>query len=317
MAANETPIHWVLMWMARELGEYKTERVTAANNTTPATVTIGNSTETQNDIYTGGLAEVRGRGVRTVTKYNSQTKVLTLLTPFNSLPAVNDRITLAWWQADLYDLAFDAVKAAIFAAWPYWYREVVTTATGLMLTPGNYSYPLPTMCDALIAVGVQPSSSEAIEWIGPGDPAKQQRIWHVDGEPGAFNVRFYPRLNRDGSFVDANAGATLALWYATKEPVPSVDKETTRLPLDYFTVASSLYRTRESLGQIGDQDLSRYSLLLPQIQQMAQAALQRLQIAKVPPSMLTTVDLVRPEIVLGPAAMVPQMETPPRQRARR
>jgi hypothetical protein len=197
--------------------------------------------------------------------------------------AVGSRVEFCWWIADDRGAAMAAINDSIRAVFPYWYRDVVTegASSGITLSAGDDEYALPAACDALMAVGV---GADPITWIPAVRPDGRVN-YSVEGQAGAFVVRFAKSYTRGGTVADEFTGKTLALHYATKEPVLVESDTTCQLPLEFFTDAASVF-VRQSLNDASRLDLVVQNVNLPQIQQAAQAAVQKLGLVKPPPVLL-------------------------------
>jgi hypothetical protein len=283
MAASTVTGQEILFKMAEEMNEVKGDFVTAVTNSTQFTVAgLANATNT----YRYGLGRILGKGITVVTAQDANGN-FTVSPAFSSAPTVGETFSVCWWKGKEQARAIEAANDAILISYPYWYRETKvdqSTAT-ITLSAATDSYALPTDVDALIAVGIQLSASRPIRWFGPY--LNKTKVWSVEGQKGAYTIRFAPRFARIG-FHEMYATQKLCLWYATREPLLTALSSTggtTQLPLEYFKIAAEIYRRRE-LNDANRRDLQVASVNLPQLQQMAQAELQRLMVGKRPPNLV-------------------------------
>ena len=281
MAATTISGDEILFYLAEEAGETKGGFLTSVTSTTSIAVT---TLSTTSDTYKYALARVLGYSINTVT---AQTAAAFTVTPgFTGLTSgdVGKVMTLCWWNGRKKDQAISAMNTAILLSYPYWYQETIVNAAAatLTLSASTDSYALPSGVDALIAVGVQLSASRPIRWQPPY--SKEGKCWSVEGQRGAYTIRFHPRFNRYG-YHEMYDTQKLCLWYATREPLLTATTGTTQLPLSYFSVAAEIYRRRQ-LNDANRRDLQTASVNLPQMQQIAQAELQRLGVGKRPPNLL-------------------------------
>ncbi len=173
--------------------------------------------------------------------------------------------------------------------------RTITLASNITLATGTYRYALPTACDALLAIGIQPTGMP-VEWLEWGDESAP--YWRVEGQRGAYFLRFNPHFNFEGTIADAYNTSTLVLWYATREPqLTTLTTASCQLPLDYFAVASTAYAIR-NLQNASRIDLITANVAVPQLQEQARVALQSLGVGKRPPNRILNPDVQMPEYKL-------------------
>ncbi len=281
MAANTVTGQAILFKVARDVGALKAAWITS--KTDVDTFACAGLTEDSDDFYNRALIRRQGGSTyATVNDYTGSTKTFDVSADLSI--SVGDLVEFCWWNPDERSAAFAAINEAIRAAFPFWYREVVTeAASGITLAAGDDDYDLPAACDALMAVGV---GADPILWIPAVEPDGREN-YRVEGQPGAFVLRLARRYSRVGSIADEYDTQNLALHYATKEPELTSETGQTQLPLDYFTIASSIY-VRQGLNDASRLDLVVQNVNLPQIQLAAEQALQKLGIIKRPPFLLGT-----------------------------
>lgn len=169
--------------------------------------------------------------------------------------------------------------------------QTATFTSGITTAAGTYRYALPTSCDALLAIGVQ-SGTEPVEWFDWGDETAP--AWQVEGQRGAYFLRFNPRFSREGALPDRYA-TTLILHYATREPeLTDLTTSTCQLPKDYFSVASTAYAMR-NLQTASRVDLVTANVAVPLLQEQAKIAVQSLGIGKRPPNRVLNPDANIPD----------------------
>lgn len=224
-------------------------------------------------------------GIRQITGWNHASQTVTLASGFSVTAAVGNVLDVCGEDGRKRGQLFDAVNEAIRAAWPFWYRETIVNAaaSSITLAANTHSYSLPAACAALIAIGVQDTSNDAIDWIKVGDEAAD--FFAVEGQEGAFTIRFHPRFTRNGSFADEYSGENLCTWYAEREAALDNEADTTQLPLAYFTLASQIYMTRRLRESTPDK-VSVDALSAQQLAVMAQTELGKLGLGKAPPNPL-------------------------------
>lgn len=280
MAATTCTGQDILLAIAENVGELKGAFVTTANNTTNFTcssITVAAST------YLYATCRVLGKG-NSVISAQTAAGVITVSTAFSSAPAAGDVFQWAWYTGNKVSDAIVAMNESIRYSWPFWYRETIVdrSSATITLAADTNSYSLPTACDGLLAIGIQPANNDPIEWLEWGD--ESQPYWRVEGEPGAYTLRFTTRFTREGGIHEVYAGQSLCLHYATREPVlTDLTTSSCRLPLDYFWVAAQLYQIR-NLANASRTELSTANVAIPQAQQMAALRLQSLGIGKQPPN---------------------------------
>lgn|SRR5512142_1604377 len=293
MAANTITGYQALFKVAEETGELRAGYVTASADTTHATV--GSlATNNSDNAFNTGLMRLQGSTATpsVISTYTGSTGAFVLATALTGL-AVGVRVEWAWWDGNKYGKAWEAINQAILAAWPYWYQETITTqaTSTVTLAAGTDLYDLSAVSpavDGIIRVGVQSASGKPITWydqeenLGDYGTRKPRRpVWKMEGQAGAYSIRFLPSFSREGTFADAFTGQKLCLWYATREPVMASEAGTTQLVKEYFVVAAEIYRRRE-LNLASRIDLITANVNVPQIQQVAQAQLAILGIGKRP-----------------------------------
>ncbi len=290
MAANTITGSQAMFALATEAGELKGGQVTASADTTH--VTIGKlANQYANDYFVGAYMHLLGGSVYSlVTAYTGSTGAFTLGTALTGVLA-QSRVEWCFWDDDKFQTAFNACNRAIVESYPRWWREVVTTLSDAVITlaANTFSYDLPTACVELLQIRPQTTSTYEYPWIDPQD------LWRVESEEGALKLRFYPNYTGGGSYYRpdqshiyeyisgagnffSNAFATyvLCLRYRAREtPFVSLSS-TTELPLDYMgSVGAEIYMT-ERLTRRRGTDLQSDNISLPQIQQRAQMARDRL-----------------------------------------
>lgn len=283
MAANTITGEQILFKIARDAREI---RSTFIHTVTSQTVLICRGFGLgANDTLKYALAHVFDKGYRQITVWNAATETLTLASGFGSNVAAGEVIQVAWWDATMRALAVHAINEAIRASYPYWYQETIVdqSAATLTLAAGTYSYALPAAVDALLAIGIQPTSSDDIFWIPAQeqDPfGKPKENYRVEGQAGAFTLRVMPRYNREGAIADVWSGKKICLHYATREPEITAETGTTQLPLDYFKVATDVYLR----NKLNDPNGLEANIALTK--EAAREAIAKLGIGKRPPSLL-------------------------------
>jgi hypothetical protein len=283
MAVNTVSGQAILFKIARDVGELKSAFITGVTN--PTTFACAGLTEDTNDFYKNALGRLQGGSTYArVTGYTGSTKTFVTSSSPDLSPSTSNLFQLAWWNADKRGAAWEAINEAIRASYPFWYREVVTEAasSGITLAAGDDDYDLPAACDALLAIGV---GANPIYWI-PAVEEDGRENYRIEGQAGAFVLRLMPRYSRNGSIADEWNGQNIALHYATREPELTAETSLTQLPLDYFWVASENYLEGQ-LPKTSRVDLALANVNIPQVQQAAQLAIQKLNIGKKPPSLLT------------------------------
>lgn len=281
MAANTITGYQALFKIAEEIGKTRSAHITTATSTTQVTCAGLSGIATSNQ-YRYGLARILGKGI-SVVQTNDANGVFTFSPAFTSAPVVGDTLELALWNANELGKAKEALNEAVRLSYPYWYQETIydNSASTITLATATDSYTLPSNTSAVIAVGVQ-ATNQPIKWITPYNQQTKQKAWTVEGQAGAYVIRFHPHYARVG-FHQMYSGKKLCYWIAIRESEFAALTGTTQLPVDYFTVGAEVYRRRE-LNDATRAELAAASVALPQLQQVAQTELQRLGIGKRPPN---------------------------------
>jgi hypothetical protein len=294
MAATTITMNEILAAMARVCGELLGGIVTTASSAT--SMACAGIAETSDDAYNGGIAwELGGAVFANITDYTGSTRTFTLASPGLVSIATGDR--LAWaWDDDKYTQAFEAANSAIFESRDQWWRDVKqtrATATDITLASGDHSYDLPAACLRLIAIGIQPTTTNSARWYELNEVGAT-----VVGQPGAFTLDFgpyggagmpawsdqaqvAPRFGYE-SFADAWANEPLLLHYETWETAMTSGSGTTQLPLDYMMWVGAEKYIQGRLAGASDNERAQLNLLLPQIQTEALKARGRLKFIKGP-----------------------------------
>lgn len=268
MAANTVTIQQVLMKMADDCDCGQTAFVRTVNSQTSLVVT-GISMGPR-ETFKYALATTPGGGIRTVTAHQIASETLTLASGFDVTVAAGNLLQVAWWDPKARVAALAAINEAIRQSWGTFGRES-QGATSITLDAGDADYVLPDTIAELWRVGILlPDGS--YDWRAPRD------LWRISGEAGAYNLRF---LDNGSVFLpSAWDGETLYAWYLSKEPEIDAESDTTRLPLDYFSLASYLYLLRRGIPETKDGDpklaAQSYSAKLAQLKMDADAARKRL-----------------------------------------
>lgn len=265
----------ILMYLARELREAKSEWITAAaTGTYHQVITLGNSQSDANT-YNYGLAEIPGADIWKVVSFDSS-HILTVDATADTGAAAGERVALAWWKANNFDNALQAIQEAIRESYEAgWYREMIVddAAATITLASGTDSYNLPADVTRLSRVGIEPDATSGIIWFA------QENIWRDEGQEGAKTIRFY-RMPQGTTFPDNHDGSKLCLWYEAREPVPTNEDATgIALPTEYFRYAKYLYRLN-MLNAPSDTEMRQANLGLPQFFRTAQEACAALRLVK-------------------------------------
>lgn len=262
----------ILFRVAEEVGELHSAIIDAV---TSQTVLRCAGVQLDGVTFKYALASVLGKGVQQVTSYSPADEVLTLASGFATNVSAGELISLVGWDAIKLGYLIAASNKAIEMSYPSFYREValdrnnnvtsdgVTTFTLLTLAAGTYEYALPSDCAFVSRVGIQEDTGDAPLWY------ERRDIWRQHGEEGALKVRF----NESSSFLNRHAGEVLCCHYEAREPLLTVLTNSTKLPLDYFTIAAEIYKRR-----LLDEGALNFSL----IQQAARESLRRLGHIKEP-----------------------------------
>ena len=247
MADTTVTAQQVLLRVADEIGEVQSAFV---DNVSSTEVRAAGISRGQGVNYQYALASIEGKGIRTVSTYYEADETLVVSSAFSPVVAAGDVISIYLWDANKRAKVQRAINQAIWASFPFWYREVlldlnnslladgVTTWTLQELEAGTYQYGLPTDLITLSRIGLQTGAANAPIWYAP------LANWRVSGQEGAFELNFrYQPVD----FVAEHAGKSLCLHYAAREPQFSTftSSDTTKLPLDYFSVAAAIYRRWE------------------------------------------------------------------------
>lgn len=280
MSATTITGQEALFAIAEEVGEIRSEYINEVitDNTVfrARGISLGQSTS-----FKYALARIPNRGIRQVTAYDDGRQAVTVASNFTSGTAAGEMLEVIFWEAKKRQMAFNAVNEAIRLSWPFWYQEVIVdaAASAITLDDEDDEYDLPTACDGLIAVGIQPATTQPIRWYPPFNQETGQTYYVVEGSPGAYVIRFAPKFNRFGAFNVMNDGLKLCTWYATKEPALTTEAGTTQLPKEYFSsVGAEIYRRR----MIGSNQPDGDEKVFQSLQELARNELQRLGYGKRP-----------------------------------
>ncbi len=295
--ANTITASQAMFALATEAHEMKGGQVTASADTTH--VTIGKLANLFPDSYfVGAYMHLLGGSVYSqVTTYTGSTGAFVLQTALTGVTTLS-RVEWCFWDDDKFQLAFNACNRAIIESYPRWWREVITTLSDAVITlqPNVFSYSLPSACVELWQIRPQITSTFEYDWMDPQD------TWGVEGEEGALTLRFYPNYNGGGSYyrIDqshiydmsgvasnffSNAFSTyvLCLRYKARETPFTALTDTTELPLDYMgSVGAEAYMVERLTSRRGT-DLQSDNISLPQMQERAQMARDRLVRKPLPP----------------------------------
>lgn len=280
MPANTNNGRKILFEMAIALSEMKSARVSA--RTSDTSFTCGLLTEDEDDVYNYGLMRVAdGTTYVQITDYVGATKVFTVGSGLTI--AVGSLVEFCWWNADKFSAALGAMKAAVRLSWDYFFREVLVEAasSGVTLAAGDDDYDIPAACDVLLEIGI---GANPIMWIPPVDPSGRQN-YRVEGQPGALVLRTAERYSREGTLADLHSGKNIAWHYRTREP-ELTETGDTQLDLQYMRALGAWAYALAALNDASQFDLPNVSLLLPQLQQTAEAEMKRLGIGRALPSLL-------------------------------
>lgn len=286
MAANTVSAQDILFYIAHSNDKTISEFVSTGGSTT--VVSARGIRRDPHIDYTYALARVAGKGIRSISAWDPSSEQITVGSAFSSIVNAGEVIEIAGWDARERRLMFNCANIAIRAAFPFWWRETVVEAAAstLALLANTNSYSLPTDVSALLEIGVQANANSPVRWLGKVSEAPGW--FFVEGQEGAFTIRFAPRYSREGGFHQVYAGKNLCTKYAVREAELTDESSTTQLPLAYFVVASAAFKMLY-LGEDPEEaepqaraslDMQQYALLA----QMAQTELQKLMIAKVPPN---------------------------------
>lgn len=159
--------------------------------------------------------------------------------------------------------------------------QTCTIASNVTLAAGTYLYDLPPACDALLAIGIQPTG-KPVEWLDWGDESSM--YWSVEGQRGGYKLRFHQHFSREGAIPDVYTTSNLILWYATREPeLTTLTTDSCQLPVDYFVVGAAVMAIR-NLQTASRVDLVTSNVAVPQLQDQARLVLQSLGVGKRPPN---------------------------------
>lgn len=266
----------ILFKIAADCSELQTEYIAGVTSQT-ALIVRG----IERDPHTSlayGLARIVGSGAsgnRQITAWNPGTQTVTLASAFATTAAVGNVLQVLGADARRRGLMFDAINEAIRQSWGVFGRET-KGATSVTLDSGDALYDLPTDVGELWQVGV-------LESAGHYDMRPEMNLWRMGGNAGAYTIEF---LQNGGTFLPAKwAGQTLYAHYLDKEPEVDAESDTTRLPLDYFNLASYLYLLKRGApllpeGDAGKSLLQDYQTKLGQLKADADAARVRLMKGK-------------------------------------
>jgi len=270
MAADTVTAQEILMKMAQDCGAIRSAFITSvvtANTVYKLTgVSLG-----PRETFKYALATWDGGGIRQITAHQIASENITIASAFTTNPAAGDRIRIAWWDPDKRDAAMAAIREAIRQSWGVFGRETIGSLS-ITLSANDAEYTLPATVEELWRVGILNSTGD-YDWRAERD------LWRMGGEAGAYFIQF---LNNKNTFLPSSwDGETLYGWYLDKEPDISAETDTTRLPLDYFNLASYLYLVKQGAPQPGANEdarvvLQNYQSKLAQLKMDADAARLRL-----------------------------------------
>lgn len=279
MAANTVSIQDILWKVASDAGEVLSEYI--AGVTSQTVLIVRGMERDPHTSLTYGLARIVGSGAsgtRQITAWNPGTQTVTLASAFSTTAAVGNVLQVLGADAKRRGAMFDAINEAIRQSWGVFGRET-KGATAIVLDSGDALYDLPTDIGELWQVGV-------LESAGHYDMRPELNLWRMGGNAGAYTIEF---LQNGGTFLPAKwAGQTLYAHYLDKEPEVDAESDTTRLPLDYFNLASYLYLLKRGApwlpeGDAGKSLLQDYQTKLGQLKADADAARGRLMKGKPKP----------------------------------
>lgn len=299
MAANTVTGQQILFKVSADVNEMLSDYITTVNSQTSLRVN-GISQDPHNTLKYA-LARIAGGGIKQITAWNHANQTMTLAGTFGVTAVDGMLLDVAGHDGKKRALIFDSINEAIRAAYPFWYQETVVNAaaSAITLAAGTNSYALPTDVSALIAIGIQPASTDPIQWFKVGEPGMD--FFAVEGQEGAYTIRFFPRFTRNGSFADEYTTQKLCTWYATKEPELDDESDTTQLPMDYFSVAAEAYLRRSLRGSEPDK-LQQDVLAQQNLREVARNTLGRLGLGKEPPNPIVAKAYMQAAAAQGPAA---------------
>lgn len=277
MAATTISVKDAMMFLAREVGEYRASYINAVNNS--STFVVRGLRVDPHDSLKQALVNIVGQGYSSVASYLHASHILTTLNAYPGAVAGN-LLEVAWWDAEKRGLAFGAIQEAIRESYPLWFIEKIVPAASstITLASGTTSYSLPSDVEELVAIGIQEAATDDIDWKPPRDQ------YSVEGEPGARVLRFHTSSLYD--FLGRYDTDRAALWYLARESVPSDESGTTTLPLEWFRTAVEIY-IRRRLPLASEEEFRRLMGLLGVAAQNAQAARSQITALKSrPPSLL-------------------------------
>lgn len=276
----------IMLRAAEEMGKLKACRITAVGGTPTTMVECGSQAAVTMNTYKYGLARVHRLG--SVVQVSAQGDAYT--TPaaaggkFTLAPALSgaavagEVLELAFWNENEYGAILAAVREAINASFPYWYRDVRldlnhstisdgTTFTMLVFDQTTDEYALPTDCARLTAIGTQVDTSHEMT------PISRQDLWDVIGQEGALKLKF--TRGAAGNYLPTDYhGKTICLHYMAREPAlnTSISTATCQIPLDLIgKVTANVYKRRhlflDSRGELAPDQVG-----IPQLQAAAAEA---------------------------------------------
>lgn len=270
MPANTTSVKDILMKIAEDCGQTRSAFVHTVNSQT--SLKLSGISLGPHETFLYALTTTNGGGIRKVTAHAIATEVITLDTAFDVTVAAGDTVKLAWWEPNARDQAMAAIRESIRQSWGTYGRETIA-ATSIELSAGDAVYDLPATIGELWRVGILETSGE-YDWRAERD------LWRLGGEAGAYTIQF---LYNGTVFLPSKwSGKTLYAWYLDAEPQVDLESDTTRLPLDYFNLASYLYLAKQGMPPVpegADARLLRdnFQAKLSQLKLDADAARRRLK----------------------------------------
>lgn len=269
MAADSVSVQEILFKIADDCGLYRSAFVRTVNSQT--SLKLDGLSLGLHETFKYALATVNAGGVRQITAYDPATETATLASGFGVTVAAGNVVKVAWWDPNLRDLAMAAIREAIRQSWGVFGRET-QGASSITLDANDADYVLPDTVEELWRVGILKDDG-SYDWRPP------MNLWRISGEAGAYSVRF---LDNGSVFLPRKwNGRTLYLWYLDKEPDVSAESDTTRLPLDYFNLASYLFLVKMGVPAVAEgQDPKAanqsYQAKLAQLKMDADAARKRI-----------------------------------------
>ena len=231
----------------------------------------------------------------TVAKTSSSATLTGTSTKFLTEVNIGDYITVPGTSNETKEVTAIASDTSLTVASAYSNSasgQTATLASNITFATGTYRYALPPSCDALLAIGIQPTG-KPIEWLEYGDDS--DLYWKVVGQSGNYSLVFNPRFSREGAIPDVYNGEVPILWYAVREPeLTDLTTSSCQLPLDYFIVGATAFSIR-NLQTSSKVDLITANVAIPQLQEQSRVILQSLGIAKRPPNRVLNPDARIPD----------------------